>query len=57
MVGIVIIPKTKKRKILKMIMVEVVTSRVADHIWGGCGPPSGYTYSQYSIWKDINNFV
>ena len=34
---------------LKIMMVEGITSRVADHIWGGCGPPSVYTESELNL--------
>ena len=37
-------------EIMKMILlVEGNTSRVADHIWGGCGPPSVYTESELNL--------
>ena len=43
-------------KIMKLL-VEGVTSRVADHIWGGCGPPSEYTQSVYVLYLENHNFL
>ena len=43
-------------KIMKLL-VEGVTSRVADHIWGGCGPPSEYTQSVYVLYLENHHFL
>ena len=34
---------------IMILLVEGITSRVADHIWGGCGPPSVYTESELNL--------
>ena len=48
MMKIMILLLVKIMKIM-ILLVEGITSRVADHIWGGCGPPSVYTESELNL--------